>query len=78
MIDVPTLCSGSAGKKCPIIFFFHGAGGTNANWAEELKDVIHSGTKDFIGIYPEGVDNQWMTGPQPGEISNFDDVAFVK
>ncbi|GMH74738.1 hypothetical protein TL16_g06542 [Triparma laevis f. inornata] len=50
LIDIPTTCAGKSGSTCPIIFFFHGAG---------------------------GVDNQWNTGSQTGDVAEVDDVAFV-
>ncbi|GMI08645.1 hypothetical protein TrVE_jg11350 [Triparma verrucosa] len=77
LMDVPSTCTGAAGQKCPLIFFFHGAGGQNSMWVNSVGPDIHDGTNDFIGIYPQGVDNQWNTGSQSGAVSEVDDVAFV-
>ena len=76
-MDVPSLCEGDAGMSCPIAFFFHGAGGTNSMWPNTNKDVIHDGSNNFIGIYPNGVDNQWNTGSQTGSVSEVDDISFT-
>jgi len=45
LMDVPVTCEGDAGKSCPIAFFYHGAGGTNAAWPQSNRDVIHDGIK---------------------------------
>lgn len=58
-----------AGQECPLFFFFHGAGGSNTAWAQSVGVAyIHgmSGAVDFIGVYPQGVQNQWNTGSQSG------------
>ena len=60
------------------MFFFHGAGGTNAGWGNKLKDIIHDGSSSFIGLYPQGVNNQWNTGSQSGNTAQMDDVLFTK
>ncbi|GMI47528.1 hypothetical protein TrCOL_g13170, partial [Triparma columacea] len=60
LVDVPTTCAGKS--NCPIIFFFHGAGGKNTMWAPKVGPDIHDGVNSFIGIYPQGVDSQWNTG----------------
>ena len=56
----------------PMVFAFHGRGGSNTNWANTLTDYTTSGS--FIGIYPQGFLDCWNLGPEP---SNADDVEFV-
>ena len=56
----------------PIVFAFHGRGGTNISWVNKLKNFTDSG--DFIGIYPQGYLKSWNLGT---EESKADDVAFV-
>jgi len=50
-IDVPEECASlpSGTSNCPIVFFFHGAGGTN-NWFARTTGVHSQG---FIGVYPQ-------------------------
>lgn len=59
-------------KNYPIVFAFHGNGGTNDSWVFRLNSYTNNG--DFIGIYPQGFLNSWNLGR---EASNADDVAFV-
>lgn len=75
LMEVPTTCAGKS--NCPIIFFFHGAGGKNTMWAPQVGPDIHDGVNSFIGIYPQGVDSQWNTGSQSGDVASADDVKFV-
>jgi poly(3-hydroxybutyrate) depolymerase len=56
----------------PMVFAFHGRGGSNTNWVNTLTDYTTSGS--FIGIYPQGFLDCWNLGPEP---SNADDVEFV-
>ncbi len=56
----------------PIVFAFHGRGGSNINWVNQLKAFTDAG--DFIGIYPQGFLQSWNLGQEP---STADDVAFV-
>ena len=56
----------------PIVFAFHGRGGNNNSWVNQLKDFTNNG--DFIGIYPQGFLKSWNLGT---EDSKADDVAFV-
>ena len=59
-------------KNYPVVFAFHGRGGTNTNWVNKLKSFTTSG--DFIGIYPQGYLKSWNLGSEP---SSADDVEFV-
>ena len=56
----------------PIVFAFHGNGGTNESWVNRLSSYTNSG--EFVGIYPQGFLQSWNLGQ---EASNADDVAFV-
>ena len=56
----------------PIVFAFHGRGGSHTNWVNTLTNFTTSG--DFIGIYPQGFLDCWNLGPEP---STADDVEFV-
>ena len=56
----------------PIVFAFHGRGGSHTNWVNQLNNFTTSGA--FVGIYPQGFLDSWNLGPEP---STADDVAFV-
>lgn len=58
-LDVPQSCidSTTSSSSCPIVFFFHGAGGSNDGFARKSK--VHD--KNVIGVYPQGEDG-WNTG----------------
>jgi len=64
-LDVPEVCVSIA---CPIVFFFHGAGGTN-NWFARTTSVHEHGV---IGVYPQG-ENGWNTGPKETNLCDWDD-----
>ena len=53
-------------------FGFHGAGGVGNLSIGQYADVIEGG--DFIGVYPNGLENSWNIGR---EDSKADDVEFV-
>ena len=58
----------------PVVFFFHGSGGTGEGWLDNNSDIsrlIDEGK--FIGIFPDGYDKRWNVS---GE-TNADDVEFV-
>lgn len=68
--DVPAACAGES-SECPIVFFLHGSGGTNNNYAKGNTAHDHS----YVGVYPQGdrktgggVKNAgppgWQTGPE--------------
>ena len=56
----------------PVVFAFHGRGGTNTSWVNKLKSFTDNG--EFIGIYPQGYLKSWNLGTEP---SKADDVTFV-
>jgi len=69
-LDVPASCIDSSSSGCPIVFFFHGAGGTN-NWFARTSGV-HS--QHVIGVYPQG-ENGWNTGPKDSNTCDWDDFG---
>ena len=56
----------------PLLFAFHGAGGNGSQFIEQYGPSIES--SDFIGVYPNGIENSWNIGR---EDSKADDIAFV-
>jgi polyhydroxybutyrate depolymerase len=64
----------------PIVFFFHGAGGSGQNFLQNnsITELINS--EEFIGIFPNGHSNNgsnggfWNLGSEP---TTADDVEFV-
>ena len=69
-LDVPTSCiidDGSFTSDCPIVFYFHGAGGTN-DWFGRTSGVHVNGV---IGVYPQG-ENGWNTGPKDSNTCTWD------
>lgn len=69
-LDVPSACVTNGSSACPIVFFFHGAGGTNA-WFARTSGVHAAGV---IGVYPQG-ENGWNTGPKDTNTCTWDDYA---
>lgn len=59
-------------KDYPIVFAYHGNGGSNSNWINILKKFTDNG--EFIGIYPQGYLRSWNLG---SENSTADDVEFT-
>lgn len=55
-----------------MVFAYHGRGGSNNSWVNQLSSYTNSG--EFIGIYPQGYLQSWNLGPEP---SNADDVEFT-
>jgi poly(3-hydroxybutyrate) depolymerase len=60
----------------PLIFYFHGNGGTAADFYKNLHEVHELiDNNQFIGIFPQGLEKSWNLGE---EASRADDVAWVK
>ena len=59
-------------QSYPLVFAFHGNGGTANSWIHTLAPLVNDG--QFIGIYPQGDQQSWNLGQ---EASQADDVAFV-
>ena len=64
------LCKSLGSSNCPIVFFFHGAGGTNDGFAK--NSGIHD--HNVIGVYPQG-ENGWNTGPKNTNTCTWDDYS---
>ena len=64
----------------PVVFFFHGAGGSNLNFLNNPFVVEQINSGQFVGIYPNGYANPgsnggfWNLGSEP---TNANDVEFV-
>ena len=63
-----------AASSYPIVFAFHGAGGTNERWSRTFREYVDAGR--FVGVYPQGHNRRWNINPLDAE-TNADDVAFV-
>jgi polyhydroxybutyrate depolymerase len=61
------------GRAYPLLFAFHGNGGSGDGFVSTFSSWVSAG--DFIGVYPDGMSNSWNLGP---EASAADDVAFVE
>lgn len=67
-------------KLYPVVFAFHGNGGTAGGWKKAMSDIIDEG--QFVGIYPQGYKDtevteaaSWNLGK---EKSTADDFLFFK
>eukprot|EP00814_Leptocylindrus_danicus_P003874 CAMPEP_0116042298 /NCGR_PEP_ID=MMETSP0321-20121206/25599_1 /TAXON_ID=163516 /ORGANISM="Leptocylindrus danicus var. danicus, Strain B650" /LENGTH=480 /DNA_ID=CAMNT_0003522733 /DNA_START=34 /DNA_END=1476 /DNA_ORIENTATION=- len=73
-LDVPASCvKTDATSDCPIVFFFHGAGGTN-DWFAKTSGVHEA---NMIGVYPQG-ENGWNTGPKDSNVCQWDDFSCTE
>jgi polyhydroxybutyrate depolymerase len=64
----------------PVVFVFHGKGTEGASEERVLGFTQLAMTKNFIAVYPDGLDLEWNGGrkrPISGESAKSDDVAFV-
>eukprot|EP00026_Physarum_polycephalum_P012680 Phypoly_transcript_13007.p1 GENE.Phypoly_transcript_13007~~Phypoly_transcript_13007.p1 ORF type:complete len:318 (-),score=34.48 Phypoly_transcript_13007:129-1082(-) len=64
----------------PIIFLFHGGGGTGLQAQNSYGMDTISNTYDVITVYPNGVDNTWNAGDQccgQANARNISDIEFV-
>ena len=55
----------------PVVIAFHGNGGQNNSWFNQLSQFVDLG--EFIGIYPQGYLNSWNLG---AEASTADEIYF--
>ncbi|MCP4727000.1 MAG: hypothetical protein GY863_18315 [bacterium] len=61
-------------QEYPVVFFFHGLGGSR-EWGREVLSTLLL-DEDFIGISAQGIQNSWNAGS--GAVpSTADDVGFV-
>ncbi|MFC1492717.1 alpha/beta hydrolase family esterase [candidate division KSB1 bacterium] len=61
-------------QEYPVVFFFHGLGGSR-EWGREVLSTLMQ-DEDFIGISAQGIQNSWNAG-SGGVPSTADDVGFV-
>jgi len=77
-LDVPTACAGES-SSCPIIFMFHGHGGSNNGFPRESVGVHDY---NFIGISPRGElydgKSGWNDGSMAGNQCAWDDFECSK
>jgi polyhydroxybutyrate depolymerase len=66
-------------KATPLVFVFHGGGGTGQEAAEMTGFSQLSDQKGFLVVYPDGVDQHWSDGrgTSPPDQQGVDDVGFV-
>ena len=78
-VHVPA--SYSEKKPAPLVFVFHGGGGTAKNSDKFTHFSELSDKKGFIVVYPQGVDKSWNDGRNSQKIAsqrdNVDDIGFV-
>ena len=55
-------------ESFPVVFAFHGMGGTNQDWPKQLRILVED--SGYIGIYPQGVQNFG----QPGQCSQHQNI----
>jgi polyhydroxybutyrate depolymerase len=69
-----------AGTAVPLIFDFHGSGGTGSQEASSSGWNKKADQAGFIMVYPEGVGKAWNVGNCCGEAlsGNVDDVGFTR
>ena len=70
-VHLPDNYDGSA--NTPLLFAFHGAGGTGDGFIGEFSLAVQNG--DFVGVYPNGIENSWNI---EREDSKADDMAFTE
>ena len=69
-VHLPT--TWDSGQDVPLLFAFHGAGGTGVEFVQQYGPAVEAG--DVIGVYPDGINESWNI---EREESTADDVAFV-
>ena len=64
----------------PVVFDFHGLGGTGAGWKGSTAWAQLADQHGFIAIWPDGIDNSWNAGRccRGAFEQNIDDVGFVR
>lgn len=78
-IHVPT--SYDSKKPVPLVFAFHGGGGSSLIAEKGLGLNPLSDKQGFIVVYPQGVDNHWNDGrvsPRFANATKIDDVSFIR
>ena len=68
-------------EPAPLVFVFHGGGGTGSGMVSLTEFDILSDREQFVAVFPDGVGNSWNDGRQnlaaEAYLLNVDDVGFV-
>jgi polyhydroxybutyrate depolymerase len=66
------------GAGAPLLFVFHGAGGTGVNMAAISDFNTLADSEGFVAVYPDGINRIWNDGRPPDPaVGPVDDVGFV-
>jgi polyhydroxybutyrate depolymerase len=68
--------SRAAAQPIPLLFVFHGAGGSGANIARHTGLTEAATARGYAVVYPDAVGRRWNDGRSTG--STADDVGFVR
>jgi|WetSurMetagenome_2_1015567.scaffolds.fasta_scaffold02994_2 polyhydroxybutyrate depolymerase len=67
-----------SGKILPLVFVFHGGGGTAKNIMKENGFNDISEKEKFIVVYPNGMNKGWNDGrKEPVEKTKYNDIEFI-
>ena len=64
------------GEPMPLLFVFHGGGGTASNIAEHTRLSPAASPRGYAVVYPDGVNGHWSDGRAAR--AGADDVGFVR
>lgn len=68
----------TADEPMPVLFVFHGAGGTGASIAAVTDFNTIADAEGFIAVYPDGINHIWNDGRPPDPVLGpVDDIGFV-
>lgn len=71
-----------ADKKVPLLFVFHGGGGTAERMEKSLRFNELADRDNFIVVYPQGIGNNWNDGRETDVLKaqkeKVDDLAFIR
>jgi len=78
VLHVPPNYTGQ--KPVPVVFDFHGLGGTGTSQMSTSNWRSVADAQGFIMVYPNGVGNSWNMGRccNPAQQQNVDDVGFTR
>jgi len=66
------------GAATPIVFLFHGGGGTALPFASDIRFSVRADQNDFIAVAPQGYDNKWNYGIVDRISSKQKDIEFSR
>jgi polyhydroxybutyrate depolymerase len=68
-----------AGVALPLLFAFHGAGGTSDSISRLTRLDEVADRAGFFVVYPQGIENRWNDGRETGTaLAKVNDVGFVR